>query len=385
MNNNSKGAIILGGHIQALGIVRSLGKRKIPVYLVQSEVISIAMFSKYVKKTFISPSEFDDINFINYLISLSFKNKFNNFILFPTNDQQVSLISKNYDILSKSFILAVPKWGISKKIINKKNTFEIAKSLGMDQPKTYFPGDLENVKTICKKMEFPCIIKPAVMHKFFRKTKKKVVLCKNKNELLRNYLISLKYIKKDEVMIQEVIPGDGSHLYSFCSFHKDGNSFLPLVCIRKRQHPIDFGNGTTFAISKHDVNLQKVSSRLLEKINFSGLSEVEFKKDPRDNKFKFLEVNSRTWKWHSISNTCTHDYSFIQFSDLYGDSLSVSNEQPKEKLSWIHLTTDIFVLVQMLFRKFISFEGYKRSIVGRLHFANLSKTDPLPFFVELFL
>ena len=56
------------------------------------------------------------------------------------------------------------------------------------------------------------------MHKFYKDTKKKVFLCKNREELLENYIKALKIIPPNEIIIQEVIPGDLNSQYSACFF-----------------------------------------------------------------------------------------------------------------------------------------------------------------------
>ena len=52
-----RGAIILGGHVQALGIVRILGQRSIPVIVVDSSRYSLARRSKFCTAFFLVSDE----------------------------------------------------------------------------------------------------------------------------------------------------------------------------------------------------------------------------------------------------------------------------------------------------------------------------------------
>jgi len=386
MNRKDGGAIILGGHIQALGIIRSLGSRKIPIFLAQSEIISVGMFSKYVNFTCLSPSENNAASYLKFLIELSTERKLTGWTLYPTNDQQVEIISRNFKLLSSHFKFSTPDWDVTKKLINKKRTYKFASTIGIEQPYTWFPQNAKELITKSKEIDYPVIIKPAIMHLFFNKTKKKAILCKNRFELLRNYKKVLTLIPKNQIMIQDFIPGGSDNLYSFCSLQIEDQSFYPLVAKRIRQHPIDFGSGTTFAKSTSDKKLQNISNHLLSKLKYTGVSEVEFKKDSRDGSMKFLEVNARTWKWHTIGKERGFDYSYQSFLHLNKNSIPNVLTQPKTSLSWIHLSTDLFVFVQLLQRKMIDFKTYINSVKGgKLSFANISFSDPLPFLLEIFL
>ena len=51
-----KGAVVIGGHVQGLGIVRMLGSKKIPVVLMDTTGYNITRFSKYCSIFCRSPS-----------------------------------------------------------------------------------------------------------------------------------------------------------------------------------------------------------------------------------------------------------------------------------------------------------------------------------------
>lgn len=82
----------------------------------------------------------------------------------------------------------------------------------------------------------------------------------------------------------------------------DGRSYVKLTACRMRQHPIDFGNATTYAEVSDSPEPVVYAEKLLAAAGYSGLCEVEFKRDARDGTFKLLEVNPRTWKWHAIAD-----------------------------------------------------------------------------------
>ena len=43
--------------------------------------------------------------------------------------------------------------------------------------------------------------------------------------------------------------------------------------------------------------------RLLAALDYAG-SQVEFKRDPRDGRYKLMEINPRLYQWHGLAAAC---------------------------------------------------------------------------------
>ena len=61
--------------------------------------------------------------------------------------------------------------------------------------------------------------------------------------------------------------------------------------------------------------------RLLRALGFHGISQVEFKRDPRDGRYKLMEVNPRLWQWHGLAAACGVDLPLIAYRDLTGEQV----------------------------------------------------------------
>jgi predicted ATP-grasp superfamily ATP-dependent carboligase len=57
---------------------------------------------------------------------------------------------------------------------------------------------------------------------------------------------------------------------------------------------------------------------LLREFGYFGLSQVEFKRDARDGRFRLMEINPRLWQWHGLAGACGVDLPRIAYSDLTG-------------------------------------------------------------------
>jgi len=127
-------------------------------------------------------------------------------------------------------------------------------------------------------------------------------------------------------MVQDVIPGGGSQQYSYCAFFRDGEAVGSMVARRRRQHPLQFGRASTFVETIDQPELVEVSERFLKAIDYYGLVELEYKLDPRDGMFRLLDVNARTWGYHSLGASAGVDFSYMLFADQMG--LPVTPRRP---------------------------------------------------------
>ena len=334
------GVIILGGHVQGLGILRILGRKRIPGIVIDSTYANLARKSKFCIRFWRRCNE----ELLDFLISLGKKGRYKNWVVFPSNDFHVRLLSENRKILEPFFILGTDEWKVVRIFYNKKNTYALAEKTGTPFAGTFYPENIDDMDS--REISFPCIIKPAVMHEFYRQTGKKVLVCHDKPSLKENYGRALAVIPADEILIQDVIPGPSRNQFSACFLFLQGKTYVHLTACRMRQHPIDYGNATTYAETVDIPILKGYGERILRAANYNGLCEVEFKLDERDGQYKFLEVNTRTWKWHSIANKAQ-----TPFLKTYYDYLTGKEIIPVEgykSASFRHSVTDLPTQLRLL-------------------------------------
>ena len=94
----AKGAIVIGEHCRGLGLVRSLGRRGIPVWTLEPEGERLASTSRYSRRSFPWPSE--EAEQLDYLYSLAARHQLAGWALFPTNDETTALFARHHDELA---------------------------------------------------------------------------------------------------------------------------------------------------------------------------------------------------------------------------------------------------------------------------------------------
>ncbi|MFB6340638.1 hypothetical protein ACE1ET_02895 [Saccharicrinis sp. FJH62] len=336
--SNKIGIIVLGGHIQGLTIIRILGKLGIPSVLIDNTSINLARYSRYCKTFYKCENE----EILSTLEGFRKVNKYKDWAVFPTNDFHVELLSKNRENLNKYFKVTSDEWSILKTWFNKRESYKFVQSLDITIPKTWYCDTLDELNSVDI---FPCIIKPAVMHRFYTQVKQKVFVCKDKFDLIDYFNKAVEIIPNDEIIIQEIIPGSSENQYSACFLARKGEILVQLSARRARQHPPDFGNATTFAETTEYLPFLDDARKIIGENGYTGLCEVEFKYDSRDNTYKFLEVNPRTWKWHGIAVKAETPFLPQLINFLYDETVNKVLEW--KPATFYHVVTDFTVKFKM--------------------------------------
>src|SRR5438477_12059156 len=96
------GALIMGADYRGLGVVRSLGRRGIPVWVIKQGGHLVAATSRYVCRNFSWPPK-EEQRQIDFLLDVAAKYHLNGWVLFPTYDYAVTLLSSNCQALSSHY------------------------------------------------------------------------------------------------------------------------------------------------------------------------------------------------------------------------------------------------------------------------------------------
>jgi predicted ATP-grasp superfamily ATP-dependent carboligase len=248
-------------------------------------------------------------------------------------------------------------------------------------PRTWYlrnASDLEEINA-----EPPFAIKPAIKEHFIYATKAKAWRANTRAELRQLFQRAAAQVGTDEVMVQEFIPGDGRQQFAYCAFFKEGRAAGSMVARRNRQHPPEFGRASTFVETVELPLLEALSERFLLAISYYGLVELEYKLDPRDGQYKLLDVNARTWGYHTLGSGAGVDFPYMLFADQVGESVQPCRTRPG--VSWIRLITDVPTGILEILGGRQDFRAYLGSMT-RFHVESVfSRDDPLPGFVELAL
>ena len=306
-------AIILGSSVNALSFARSLGRRRIPTLLLDSERL-IGSYTRYGKFLMLSPAEEDSDGWLGVLELIASRLSARA-VLFPTTDVHCLMVSQHRDFLHTYFRFIVPEAETMESIVNKRSQYAIARAAGIPVPKTYFPESWEEVKHLSPDLNYPCILKPYISHTGRRELgNKKVQLVKSQAELIAAF--EHLTASGQPFMIQEIIPGEDSCLHGYLAFwNKDHRELAWLTKQKLRQNPPNYGDGS-LQITVEAPEVARLSRHLLRRFNYSGFVGVEFKFDARDSVYRLMEINPRTVSGNQLAISAGIDFPWIGYQYL---------------------------------------------------------------------
>lgn len=313
--------VMLGANFYtALGAIRSLGRQGVPVYALDYYFPSAyALSSRYVTKKVLCPDiNRDEQGLAEFLIGMGrqFAEKP---VLMATADSYALLISRYAEELRQYYRFPDMPPGLLEKIIDKKGLSKLAAQYGLNTPLTFSVSRGTDLENIAAKIAYPCIIKPALSHKFVRLFRQKCLYAASREELLKT--LDRACSGGLEVMVQEVIPGFDDCMYVFDAYiDSSGRATHTFTGQKLRQFPINFGS-STLTHQFYDPALVELGLDCMNRLGYRGYGEIEYKKDPRSGNYFLIEINARLSTLNVLFDSCGVEFTYAMYRDLLGDPL----------------------------------------------------------------
>lgn len=374
------GAVIVGGDYQGLGIARSLGRHGVPVCLVDDET-SIARASRFVRDVVRVRDLRTDASLLAALALARQRLGGPRCVLFATRDQTVAAIAASREELLHDFLVPTPDMSVICRAWDKRQTYRLAAQLSVPIPRTWFPESEEDLASV--PVDGPMVLKPAIKEHFYAAAHAKAWRVDGRAELIAKYRRAAQIIPPSEIMVQEMIPGGGEEQYAYCAFFRGGHPVASMTVLRRRQHPSDFGHASTYVETIAAPGLAGPSVRFLRAIGYYGLVEIEYKRHPGDGTYRLLDVNARTWGYHSLGQAAGVDFPYLLYRDQVGAPVHEAAARPGVR--WIRLHTDVPNAICDFRTGTQHVREYLRSLRHVNAEAVYSLRDPLPGLYEIAL
>ncbi|MCM3006969.1 hypothetical protein [Priestia koreensis] len=324
--NDQHPAIVFNSHITGLAVARNLGKEGIPVIALDRDGRAYGLQSKYANIAAYCPNPLvDEDGFIQLLIDIG-KRLPKKGVLFPSNDEWVFAVLRNQDQLNAYYFIPFSELETVERILNKRTLYKESERLGIPIPKTWYPEEDELTH-----VPFPCIVKPVEQRSFYDAFQVKVFEVHSQDELTD----VLKKTNGHEVVIQEVIGESLSDFYSLCSYvSPKGEAKGVFVGQKLEQYPLSFGTGCLVR-SAYRQEIVDAGIHILHTLGYHGISEAEFIYDKRDQTYKLLDLNTRTWKWIGLPVAAGIPLPLLSYLEAIGKEAPTYGRQ-KEPLKWVY-------------------------------------------------
>ena len=270
--------VVHGDSFIALNIVRSIGRRGVPVaVLYQSN--GLAAQSRYCSFKEQYSSESQVVPRVKELVA---ERAITHVI--ATSEDLISLLNRHREELENICTLLFPAERVFGRSVKKDQTLSIAEQIGVPIPRTILvaqPADLER----CANLSYPVAVKPrgGEVELF------KIEYCSSYSEL-RDVLDGL--VGRIHFLVQEYIEGSGVGIEVLM---REGTPLIVFSHVRIREYPPTGGVSTCCESVKPDTALVDYAVRLLKAMEWDGVAMVEFKVNPKTGRVALMEVNGRFW------------------------------------------------------------------------------------------
>jgi predicted ATP-grasp superfamily ATP-dependent carboligase len=368
-------AVVLGGSVNGLSFARSLGRRHVPVLMLDGNRF-LGIYTRHAKAIRLPPIEecpgqwLDLLEFVGSQLPAPG-------VLFATSDASCLLVARHRDRLQRYFRFEVPDLKTLERIVNKRSQYEIARGAGIAIPETHFPESPEDVRHGAESVSYPCLLKP------YRSTAslkylngRKVAVVTSASDLMSAYTGFAE--AGVPVMVQAIIPGEDTELFGYLAlWDRDGRELAAVTKRKLRQFPRHYGDGS-LQITVDAPEVVALATRLLHALNFRGFGCVEFKFDARDRTFRLVECNPRTASGNQLAIRAGVDFPWLGYRYLTG--IVPTDDRPHARPGIQHINEEWEIQAYLALRRSgeMGLLAWLRSIRNSTSWAVGAWDDPLP-------
>jgi D-aspartate ligase len=278
-------------HSGGLGVLRTLGRLGVPVYVISEDAFTPAALSRYCTGRFIwrTTSRDNPEVLVAGLRDIG-RRIGRRSVAIPTDDEAATLVAEHAHELSEYFLLPDIRPGLPRQLADKYELDRLCRQHDVPAPASVLLLSAAEATAFAEKTTFPVVAKNAQPWVRWRAPiVEGTTVLSTPAELLS--LATTEY-EEFSLVVQEYLPLAHAedwivHLYS------DGNSdSLLFTGVKIRSWPRHAG-ATACAYAVPNPMLADMAGRFCKEIGFKGIADLDFRLDRRDGQYKLLDFNPR--------------------------------------------------------------------------------------------
>lgn len=380
-------AVVMNMFYTGLAIARALGERGIPVIGLTSQHCIYGNFSRYAKTLFCPDSRNEADALLAFLIQMG-QSMDKRAVLFPTRDDDLVFLDGHRAELEPYFHLVMSASAALRACLDKWETYLWAERAGIPAPRSWLIEGPEDLTRVLPEVTYPCVLKPLASHHWRQGRNwdivggRKAIGISSPDELLVEYAAISR--ADERALLQVMVPGsDDCIVTAGCYLDVQSNWVTGFNVQKVLQVPEGFGTGCIVQ-SADCPEACALTRRLLQTMRFTGIAEVEFKRDALDGKLKLIEINPRPWDQHRLGKTCGVDLMYVAYCEHTG--LGTPVVIPRKVIKkWIAEDAFLTLVIRSLWNRDSRFLSLVRLTRGKRTYAIWSAKDPLPAIVYLMI
>jgi predicted ATP-grasp superfamily ATP-dependent carboligase len=237
-------------------------------------------------------------------------------ILFLTDDLGIAAVMEHYAELKDLVHIACPPPEITRRVLCKAITLEVAQQCGIRIPRTVAVLNSEQLCSQTTGIPFPWILKPSEKERRMEEFASKRFDCLE--EVIEAYPTQKEF--SPAMLLQEFCQGVGVGVEVL--LHK-GECHAVFQHRRLKELPYSGGVAVLAVSETPDAALVRSALDLLHALHWDGIAMVEFRVNPANGDAVLMEVNGRYWGTVSLPILAGVDFPVYHWQLLHGEQPAV--------------------------------------------------------------
>jgi predicted ATP-grasp superfamily ATP-dependent carboligase len=355
-----------------LAIVRSLGRRGIPVAVVAvAGRLGLPVVSRYARYVVEVAPDLPGDRLGSTFLGLA-RRLGGRPVLLLDNEPMMLALEPHAEALGRAFRLTLPL-ARSSELTDKRKQLAVAESLGIPVPRSWYPTSWAELGGVAPAANTRLIAKPltAEARRWFPA---KVLLADDGGALLGT-LGSLAQTPTG-LLVQEYVEGTDAEVCVALCFVPRGSGEPLIVTGRKVRQSGRGGGGIMTVGQLCDLPaVRTAAARLIAAFGYRGPAGVEFKRAPNGRDLYFIELSPRTERFHAMAWPAGVDLGWLAYRDAVVDEAPARPTVDRTRSDyWIDFRSDV-----RTWRRVATPASLLRPYFGRKQWAAFAWDDPRPW------
>ncbi len=374
--DTSTPVLVLGGKENALSLVRRFGKLGIKTR-VSGDADCWGRYSRYCAQSLPVPRDEAAADYWAGLLLSGKSQDLHGSLIICCSDVAIEFVAANREELGRHYLLGDGNAGLQNALLDKRETLELARKAGVATPQFWDVNSERDLEAIREAIQFPVMVKPIISHRFSKIFGCKLFIIEDSFDELAEK-VRLSWQNNLDVMVIEMIPGPDCLLSSYYTYiDGDDNVLFDYTKRIIRRFPQNQGLACYHA-SEWLPETAEAGKKFFTGIGFSGLGNIEFKRDPRDNLLKVIECNARFTAAQELVIQSGAPIDLIFYCSVTQQPMPKFSTFQQNMTFWYGLR-DTLAFIELYRQGKIGFGEWVKSVLPMNHVAPLHRlSDPMP-------
>jgi len=331
-------ALILGNlGRKGYGLIRSLARAGVPVVGTSDLHFDVGSFSRYCQRYYTYSNSADGKELCQLL--LRWRSDFQqNPVLFALYDHDALMLAKYQDELSTYYEYHwVPREALVQ-IISKDQMSLLCQQAGVLIPQTHRTRPNEDLQASTRDFPFPCLVKPIQKRTPGFPSDRKNFLAETRQDLIDFYRRHLGLLGL--TIWQELLEGGDENNFVCGMVVRKSGEPAGVFCTHKLHQYPPYGVMCYGRSEWNDVVVSK-ALQLVRYLGYRGVASLEFKFQPKDARYYFIEMNARWPQYCGYFAEAGVNLPLLTYLDLAGISDHTAfRARQRDQVYWVYAHED---------------------------------------------